>query len=124
MWSQHREVLAIFILNLYGSFFLNPYSILTVTMKSFKEKVLAVVIKIPKGKVLTYGEVAQRAGNEKASRAVGSIMAKNIDKSVPCHRVVKSDGGIGMYNGLQGKSKLFILQKEGVKFSKKEKVLF
>ncbi len=93
-------------------------------MKSFQESVLAVVAKIPLGKVLTYGEVARRAGNEKASRSVGSIMAKNADKNIPCHRVVKSDGSIGMYNGLRGKSKASILKQEGVQFSASGKVIF
>lgn len=91
-------------------------------MKSFEEKVLDVVKKIPSGKVLTYGAVAKLAGNAKASRAVGTIMAKNADKNVPCHRVVKADGSIGMYNGLQGKSKEIILQKEGVQFTSTGKV--
>ena len=71
---------------------------------------------------MTYGEVAARAGNAKASRAVGTIMAKNNDRSVPCHRVVKSDGSIGMYNGLRGKSKEAILKKEGVMFKENGKV--
>ena len=83
--------------------------------KSFSSKVIDVVKKIPKGKVLTYKEVAVRAGNAKASRAVGSIMAKNVNKSVPCHRVIRSDGKIGKYNGLQGKSKRALLLKEGAK---------
>lgn len=91
-------------------------------MTQFEKNVISIVKRIPKGNVLTYGGVAKRAGNGKASRAVGSIMAKNIDKNVPCHRVVKSDGSIGMYNGLQGKSKSVILKKEGVVFSKSGKV--
>lgn len=91
-------------------------------MKSFQEKVIEAVKKIPSGKVLTYRAVAKNAGNEKASRAVGNIMAKNADKNVPCHRVVRSDGSIGMYNGLRGKSKESILKKEGVKFEKNGKV--
>jgi O-6-methylguanine DNA methyltransferase len=92
-------------------------------MKLFQEKVIDIVKKIPQGEVLTYGEVAIRAGSIGASRAVGSIMAKNQDISVPCHRVVKSDGSIGMYNGLRGKSKQALLEKEGVKFSKNGKVI-
>ena len=83
-------------------------------MQSFKEKVLEVVKKIPKGSVMTYGEVAKRAGNGKASRVVGTIMAKNADATVPCHRVIRADGSIGEYNGLQGKSKYELLKKEGV----------
>ncbi len=83
---------------------------------TFKENVLEIVKKIPEGKVMTYAQVASKAGNKNASRAVGNIMAANQDKNVPCHRVVKSDGSIGMYNGLRGKSKEKILKKEGVLF--------
>jgi O-6-methylguanine DNA methyltransferase len=91
-------------------------------MKSFKENVLEIVKKIPEGKVMTYSQVAAKAGNKNAPRAVGTIMAGNQDKDVPCHRVVKSDGSIGMYNGLRGKSKEAILKKEGVLFTKTGKV--
>lgn len=91
-------------------------------MISFKDKVLAIVKKIPVGKVMTYSQVAAKAGNKKASRAVGNIMAANDDKNVPCHRVVKRDGSIGMYNGLRGKSKEVILKKEGVVFKSNNKV--
>lgn len=91
-------------------------------MFTFREKILTVVKKIPKGKVLSYGQVALRAGNGKAARVVGNVMAKNNDKSVPCHRVVRADGSIGTYNGLQGKSKLALLEKEGVAFVNKGKV--
>jgi O-6-methylguanine DNA methyltransferase len=93
-------------------------------MKTFEDKVLGIVQSIKKGEVMTYKEVAKKAGNEKASRAVGNYMAKNQDKNIPCHRVVKSDGSIGMYNGLQGKSKQVILKKEGVNFTSKGKVAF
>lgn len=64
----------------------------------FKEKVLQVVKKIPKGKTLTYKEVAIRAGSSRAYRAVGSILKKNFDPKIPCHRVIKSDGTLGVYN--------------------------
>lgn len=93
-------------------------------MKSFEENVLITVRAIKEGAVMTYGEVAKKSGNPKASRAVGSIMAKNQDKNIPCHRVVKSDGSIGIYNGLRGKSKEAILKAEGVIFSKTGKVIF
>ena len=81
-------------------------------MKTFKEKVYEIVKKIPKGKVLTYKDVAKKAGNEKASRAVGNILHKNFDLRIPCHRVIRSDGKFGGYNrGLENKKEL--LCKEG-----------
>lgn len=80
-------------------------------MKTFKEKVYEVVRKIPKGKVLTYKEVARRAGSLGAARAVGSILKQNYNPKIPCHRVIRSDGLSGEYNrGRQNKIKL--LKKE------------
>ncbi|NMB48301.1 MGMT family protein [Candidatus Kuenenbacteria bacterium] len=67
-------------------------------MKGFREKVLRVVAKIPKGKVLTYKQVAKSAGRSKAYRAVGNILNKNYDPRIPCYRVIRSDGKAGGYN--------------------------
>jgi O-6-methylguanine DNA methyltransferase len=67
-------------------------------MQSFTEKVLGVVKKIPKGKTMTYAQVARRAGSAEAFRAVGSILKKNFDPAIPCHRVIRSDGSLGEYN--------------------------
>ncbi|HUZ92902.1 MAG TPA: MGMT family protein [Candidatus Paceibacterota bacterium] len=82
-------------------------------MISFKEKVYAVVAKIPRGKTMTYKEVARRAGSSNACRAVGNIMHNNPDtKKVPCHRVVRSDGTPGGY--VRGtKKKIAMLKREG-----------
>ena len=77
----------------------------------FKEKIYAVVKKIPKGSVLTYGQVAKKAGNPKAYRAVGNILNKNQNPEIPCHRVVRKDG-LGGYNKGTAK-KEEILKKEG-----------
>ena len=60
-------------------------------MKTFADKVRDVVRKIPKGKTMTYKQVAAKAGNPKAARAVGAVMRSNYLKDVPCHRVVRSD---------------------------------
>ena len=79
----------------------------------FQEKVYAVVKKIPKGKVLTYKQVAKRVGKPKAFRAVGTVLSKNFDKSIPCHRVIRSDGKIGNYNRGGKSAKILILKKEG-----------
>lgn len=81
--------------------------------KIFRQKVLDVVKNIPKGQTMTYGEVARRAKSPKAYRAVGSILAKNFDPSIPCHRVIKSDGTFGNYNRGGTKKKMAILRKEG-----------
>lgn len=83
-------------------------------MKDFAEKVRDVVRKIPKGKTMTYREVAARAGSVGAARAVGTIMASNFLKDVPCHRVIRSDGKIGEYNrgGPAAKRKLLIAESE------------
>jgi len=80
---------------------------------SFAERVRAVVKEIPKGSVMTYKEVALKAGNSGAARAVGTIMSHNADKSIPCHRVIRSDGKAGGYNGINGLSKEALLKKEG-----------
>ncbi len=82
-------------------------------MISFKEKVQNIVKNIPKGKTMSYKEVAARAGNINASRAVGNIMAKNFDTAVPCHRVIKSDGSFGNYNRGGTENKIKILRSEG-----------
>lgn len=80
--------------------------------KTFKQKVLAVVKKIPAGKTLTYKQVATKAGSPNASRAVGSVLTTNYDPAIPCHRVIRTDGGLGGYNrGL--KKKIALLKKEG-----------
>lgn len=84
--------------------------------KSFKEKVLEVVKKIPKGKTLTYKEVAKKAGSSNAYRAVGNIISKNFDPKIPCHRVIGTDGKMHGYNrGIKNKIKL--LKKEGAKIT-------
>ena len=80
---------------------------------SFTVKVYAVVSAIPKGRVLTYKQVAVRAGRAKAFRAVGNILNKNFDPKIPCHRVVRSDGRAGGYNR-GSKAKILRLKAEGV----------
>lgn len=61
---------------------------------------------------MTYKQVARLAGRSRAYRAVGNILDKNYDVRVPCHRVIRSDGTLGGYNGgMRNKQKL--LKKEG-----------
>ena len=84
----------------------------------FADKVRASVRRIKKGNTLSYGEVANLAGSPNASRAVGSIMKNNYDKTVPCHRVIRADGVIGEYNRGGSDKKRKLLKSEGVKFNK------
>lgn len=85
----------------------------TIKIKSFADRVRNVVKSIPRGRVMTYKEVAMYAGSPGASRAVGTIMKENYDRSIPCHRVIRSDGGMGGYNRGGIKKKLALLKKEG-----------
>ena len=81
--------------------------------KTFTEKVRDVVRKIPRGKTMTYGQVAAKAGNPKAARVVGSVLKANYDPTIPCHRVLRSDGKIGDYNRGGSAAKLKLLKEEG-----------
>lgn len=75
----------------------------------FKDSVYAVVRSIPKGKVLTYKEVAALAGSPRAYRAVGNILNKNYNPEIPCHRVIRSDGTPGGYNrGIEMKVEILL----------------
>lgn len=74
-------------------------------MRKFKERVLDIVRQIPKGKTLTYRQVAELAGSPYAYRAVGNIMKGNRNPNVPCHRVIRSDGAVGGYNAVGGSEK-------------------
>jgi len=69
-------------------------------LNGFTRKALQVCAKIPYGKTLSYGEVAERAGSPGGARAVGQAMAKNpFPIIVPCHRVLASGGKIGGFSG-------------------------
>lgn len=85
----------------------------------FPQAVCGVVVRIRKGTVLSYADVAKQAGFPGSARAVGSLMRKNYDPGIPCHRVIRSCGRIGAYNrgGEEGKAKL--LMQEGVPLERK-----
>jgi O-6-methylguanine DNA methyltransferase len=79
----------------------------------FGARVLAVVRRIPAGKVATYGDVAELAGRPRAARAVGNVMKGCGDPGIPCHRVIGAGGALGGYGGnLQLKREL--LRREGL----------
>ncbi|MDB5225445.1 MAG: O6-methylguanine-DNA--protein-cysteine methyltransferase [Candidatus Adlerbacteria bacterium] len=79
----------------------------------FAEKVYAVVAKIAKGKTMTYGQVAAKAGKPGAARAVGTIMSHNYRPNIPCHRVIRADGRVGDYNRGGSARKTELLREEG-----------
>jgi methylated-DNA-[protein]-cysteine S-methyltransferase len=84
-------------------------------MKSFQDKVLSLVKKIPKGKITTYKEIGKALGGRgQVYRAVGRALHDNkFPIKIPCHRVVCSDGSLGGYSrGIKKKIKL--LKKEGI----------
>ena len=80
---------------------------------AFRDRVLAVVRRIPVGRVSTYGDVARLAGHPRAARAVGNIMRGCRAPGVPCHRVVAAGGLIGGYGGNEG-LKRNLLRAEGL----------
>jgi methylated-DNA-[protein]-cysteine S-methyltransferase len=81
-----------------------------------KDEVYNMLLKIPVGKVSTYGDIAKALGLPHAARLIGQILHENPNPVVvPCHRVVHSNGKIGGYAyGSEKKRKL--LEEEGVKF--------
>lgn len=80
----------------------------------FESRVFKTILKIPKGQVLTYGQVAARLGNKNLARAVGKALGKNQHAPIiPCHRVVGRNG-IGGYSAPGGiQKKIQLLKKEG-----------
>ncbi len=80
----------------------------------FQKKVWARLGNIPYGSIVSYGDIAKKLGNSKASRAVGAANGKNpIPLIIPCHRVVGANGSLtGFAHGLNIKEKLIALEKE------------
>ncbi|MFH2060272.1 MAG: methylated-DNA--[protein]-cysteine S-methyltransferase [Pseudomonadota bacterium] len=79
----------------------------------FQKKVWKELAKVPYGTTISYGELAKRIGNPKASRAVGMANGKNpIPIIIPCHRVIGKDGSLtGFGGGLDVKQTLLNLEK-------------
>lgn len=76
----------------------------------FQKKVWKEILKIPKGQTRTYKDIALSIGSPKSYRAVANACGKNpLPVTIPCHRVVKSDGSIGGYSAKGGVKKKKIL---------------
>ena len=76
---------------------------------------------IPYGDTITYANLAEQCGCPRAARAVGNAMRKNsVPIVVPCHRVLKSDGGIGGWSGKPGWKERLLAMESGNAFSYKD----
>ncbi len=84
-------------------------------MSEFQRRVLNIALKIPRGKFLTYHDVAKALGMPKAARAVGQALGHNpVPIVIPCHRVLGSDGSLHGYSGGGGiQTKAWLLRLEG-----------
>ena len=82
----------------------------------FQLKVWKYLQTIPKGTVKTYKQVAIAIKKPKSARAVANACGKNpYAPKIPCHRVIRSDGGLGGYSGRGGvKKKVSLLRSEKV----------
>ena len=83
----------------------------------FQQRVYALVASIPRGRVMTYGQIAALCGNPRAARIVGGI-AHHGDINLPWQRVVHKDGrlAVGFPGGVEGHKQ--VLESEGVKVNK------
>jgi len=90
---------------------------------AFQQRVLVAEHNIPRGSVSTYGRIAAYLGCPGAARAVGAALAGNpFPLIIPCHRAIRSDGGLGGYQGgIQMKARLLAM--EGVTLGSAGKVV-
>lgn len=86
-------------------------------MRKMQEKILKYLLTVPKGKVVTYGQIAEFLGNKNLSRAVGNALHRNPDgNKYPCYKVVNSKGELSKnyaFGGIEEQKKR--LEKDGVK---------
>jgi methylated-DNA-[protein]-cysteine S-methyltransferase len=89
----------------------------------FQRRVLSRVIRIPRGRVSTYGRLAEKSRASKGARAVGNVLAMNpYPLIIPCHRVIRADRSLGGFGGgLKMKKDLLLM--EGITFDAKGRVL-
>jgi methylated-DNA-[protein]-cysteine S-methyltransferase len=95
---------------------ISPSNELESNSEHIKEEVYNILLKIPAGKVSTYGDIAKAMGHPKAARLVGQILHDNPNPViVPCHRVIHSDGRLGGY-AYGSERKRELLENEGIRF--------
>jgi len=84
------------------------------SQKNFKEEVYKVVKGVPRGKVITYGEVARLVGKPFWARQVGWVLHQNRDNNTPCHRVVDRNGRLApnfAFDGAAEQRRRLLLEK-------------
>jgi methylated-DNA-[protein]-cysteine S-methyltransferase len=86
--------------------------------RDFQRQVLLAALKVPRGSVATYGQIARRIGRPGAARAVGQALGHNpLPIIIPCHRVLAANGTLGGYSGRDGiRTKARLLELEGVRY--------
>lgn len=86
-------------------------------MAGFRERVIAIVTAVPKGRVVTYGQVALLAGAPRAARQVGGVLhgLKEAER-VPWQRVINAEGRLSTYKVGAGELQRALLESEGVDF--------
>lgn len=92
-------------------------------MEPFTERVVDIIRNIPKGKVMTYGQIAALAGNPRGARQVVRVLHSLSEKhNLPWHRVINSKGEIGLKDYESNNMQKVLLQNEGIKFTKQNKI--
>lgn len=109
-WPDFKEDLTAYFKGKKLSF---NYPVIMDGYSDFVKEILQITSLIPYGQVITYEELAQKAGKPAAARAAGQALSKNrTPVLIPCHRVVKKDGSPGGFSaGLSWKKELLSLEK-------------
>ncbi len=91
-------------------------------LTDFQKRVLLECRRIPRGMVSSYGTLAARAGCPAGGRAAGTVMAANpLPLLIPCHRVVRTTGGLGDFGGGTAMKKTLLIR-EGVEFNEQNRI--
>lgn len=100
-----------------------PHKALMANSASTYRDIYAVVARIPKGRVATYGQVALLAGLPRRARHVGYALSALTDKSIPWHRVVNAGGEIILRSGGDGAEvQRMRLEREGITFDRRGRI--
>lgn len=87
-------------------------------LSGFSRKVLTACRKVEAGQTVTYSELAKNSGRPAASRAVGSVLARNpLPLIIPCHRVIRTDGKMGGFTapgGIPLKKRMLELERQAL----------